>query len=71
MVDCEDEDGVAEVAETNAVVTDAESELGRLNILQPFHISFSRGRESIQPVKYLQCRGPIDGTQIVPGLVFP
>jgi hypothetical protein len=61
MVDCEDKDGVADVVETNAVVADAEAELGRLNILQTFHVSFSRGRESIQPVKDLQCRGPIDG----------
>jgi hypothetical protein len=71
MFDCEDEDGVAEVVETNAVVADAEAELGRLNILQPFHISFSRGRESIQPVKYPQRRRPIYGPQIVPGLIFP
>jgi len=43
VLDREDEDGIAVVAEAHAVVTDAQAQLGRLDVLKALYVAFAGG----------------------------
>src|SRR6185437_7731563 len=71
MFDGEDEDGVTVVVEADAVVANAQAQLGRLDILKSLHVAFTRGEIAGEGVQDVQRRRLIDCTQIGLGLVGP
>ena len=61
MLDAGDFDGIAEVMEAGAVVTDAEAELGRFNVLEALHIALAGVDELGQGVEDAQGGVLVDG----------
>jgi hypothetical protein len=67
----EDFDGVAEVMEADAVVADAEPELGRVDVLEALHVAFAGSNKTSQSVKDAEGGGLVDGPELGLGLVCP
>ena len=65
----EDEDGVSEVVEADAVVAGAEPELGRLDTLEPLHVAFAGGEIAGDGVEDAEGRNLVDGAEVGLALV--
>ncbi len=71
MLDGEDKDGVAEVAEAKAVVADAQPQFGRLDVLEALHVALAGGKIAGHDVQDAQSGGLIDGAEVGRGLIRP
>jgi hypothetical protein len=71
VLDGQHENGIAEIAEANAVVASAETKLRRFNALQALDIAFARGEIASQNVEDMESRVLIDGAQVSSGPLGP
>ena len=71
MADAEDLDGVAEVAETDAVAAEADPELRRLDTLETADTAFFAEGESRQAMQQPQGDLPINRADVGLGLIGP
>jgi hypothetical protein len=67
----ENHNGIAEIVEADAVVADAQTELGRLDILEALDIAFARSEVASYHVQNAECGSLVDGAQVGFGLVGP
>jgi hypothetical protein len=68
VADAEDIDPIAVVVETNAPITDAEAELGRVNTAQSLDIAGAGGGEAVDRSGDAQSHGAVERGQIGLGL---
>jgi hypothetical protein len=66
-----DAQGVFVFMEAHAVVTDAQPELGRFNVLETLHVAFAGFQIAGQRVQDAESSGLIDSTELSLGLVGP
>ena len=59
------------IVEPDAVVAEAQAELGRLDILEPLHIAFLTDQKSCQPVQEIESGLAVDSAKIGAGLIGP
>jgi hypothetical protein len=67
----EDHDGIAEIMKADAVVADAETEFGRLDILEALDIAFARGQRTSHNMQNAECSSLVNGAKVGFGLVSP
>jgi hypothetical protein len=67
----EDHDGIAEIMKADAVVADAEAELGRLDALEALDIAFAVGEITSHNMQDAECCGLIDRAKVGFGLIGP
>ena len=71
MLDGENEDGIAELVEADAIVANAEAELGRFDILKAFQIAFASGEITNNDMQNTKCGSLVDSAEVSLGLVSP
>ena len=59
---------VSILMEADAEIADAESELGRLNVLQTFDVAFSSSQITSEHMQNMKSRRAIDGAKLGLGL---
>jgi hypothetical protein len=69
MLEGENEDGIAEIVEADAIVANAEAELGRFDILKAFHIAFASGEITSNDMQNTKCGSLVDSAEVGLGLV--
>lgn len=67
----ENQDGIAEIVESHAIVADAEAELWRLNILKALDIAFAGGEITSHDMQDAEGGSLIDSAEVSLGLVGP
>lgn len=67
----EDHDGIAEIVKANAIVADAEAELGRLAVLEALDVAFAVGEITSHNMQDAECCGLIDRAKVGFGLIGP
>ena len=71
MLHGDNANGVAMIVEKNAVIADAQSKLGRFNILQSLDIAFAGTQIPVQRAQYAYCGGLVDGAKLSSGFGVP
>jgi hypothetical protein len=67
----EDFDGVVEVAEPDAVISDSETELWRFDITEPLNVAFAGGEHAGESVENAQGCGLFDSAEVRLGAIAP
>ncbi len=65
----EDQDGISEIVEANAVVAGAEAELRRLNVLELLDIAYARGEITSHDTQDAKRGGLVDSAKVGFGLL--
>lgn len=71
MFDGQDQDGSSQIVEANAVITGAEAQLWRFDILKALHIAFAGGQLTGHAMQDMEGGGLVDSAQIGFGLLGP
>lgn len=67
----EDQDGISEIVEADAVVADAETELWRLDVLEALDIAFAGGEITSHDMQDTERGGLVDSAEVGFGRVGP
>jgi|HubBroStandDraft_4_1064222.scaffolds.fasta_scaffold03042_5 hypothetical protein len=67
----EHQDGITEIMKADAVVADAETQLGRLDILESLDIAFARGEITSYSMQNADCCSLVDRAKVGFGFVGP
>jgi hypothetical protein len=67
----EDFDGVVEVTEADAIISDSETELWRFDITEPLYVTFAGGEDAGQSVENTQGGRLCDSAKVGLGPVAP
>jgi hypothetical protein len=67
----EDQDGVSEIVEADAVVAHAETELGRFDVLESLDIAFAGGKVTSHDMQDAERGGLVDSAKVSFGWIGP